>query len=244
MTISQNGWSASSDKSAIGIVSPRAPGIDVAFPQGIRSGDVSTILLYVASEFNKHVEPLRAGQCWGYNYREISGSNSLSNHASGTAVDFNAPTHALGASGTFSGAQVAAIRAILNFCEGAVRWGGDYTGRKDEMHFEINSSASACARVAAKINGNPTTPPPSSGVIKKGDTGESVRQIQRFLLSVFPAYRHDVSVRKGVLLVVDGEFGAQTEAWVKELQKRSGITVDGIVGPATLAKMRSFGFKY
>ncbi|EAW38868.1 peptidoglycan-binding protein [Lyngbya sp. PCC 8106] len=38
----------------------------------------------------------------------------------------------------------------------------------------------------------------------------------------------------GAKLVEDGIFGATTEAAVKEFQKKSGLTVDGIVGPKTI----------
>ena len=250
MTTSQNGWPASSDKSALSIITPTVPGTNVDFPQGIRGGDVETVLMYVAEQFHKNVEPLHDGWCWGYFYKQIEGSSQLSNHASGTALDLNAPNHPMGSSGTFSGAKVSSIRNILNFCEGVVRWGGDYSGRKDEMHFEINASAAAVARIALKIKvgstppPRPPVPPTNTQVVKVGDTGEVVRQIQRFFLAVFPVYRNSVNVRHGIPMVVDGVFGAQTEAWVKEFQHRVGITSDGIVGPITLAKMRHYGYNF
>src|SRR5690606_27057234 len=75
---------------------------------------------------------------WGYAERPIRGSSVISNHASGTAIDLNATKHPLGASGTFTSTQVTRIREILAVTRNHVRWGGDYTGRKDEMHFEIN----------------------------------------------------------------------------------------------------------
>jgi peptidoglycan hydrolase-like protein with peptidoglycan-binding domain len=53
-------------------------------------------------------------------------------------------------------------------------------------------------------------------VVKRGDRGSAVRQIQQAL---------------GI--AVDGVFGAQTERAVKRFQKSKGITVDGIVGPQT-----------
>jgi len=53
-------------------------------------------------------------------------------------------------------------------------------------------------------------------VVKRGDRGTAVRQVQSAL---------------GI--AVDGEFGAQTEQAVKRFQKRQGIAVDGVVGPAT-----------
>jgi len=53
-------------------------------------------------------------------------------------------------------------------------------------------------------------------VLKRGDRGKSVRQLQ------------------GALEIpVDGVFGPQTEKAVKRFQKRKGLTADGVVGPAT-----------
>nr|WP_293107117.1 peptidoglycan-binding protein [Okeania sp. SIO2F4] len=57
-----------------------------------------------------------------------------------------------------------------------------------------------------------------------GSTGEDVKHLQR-QLNVF---------RFGPL-VVDGIFGVATEEAVKKFQKYYGLTVDGIVGPQTLA---------
>lgn len=142
---SQNGWSAN-DRSVI--ASYQLPGGRVA----LRKGDVSVVLLWVANRFHETVEPLRWPGVWGYAERAIRGSSStLSNHASGTALDLNAPTHVLGKRGTFSTLDVRAIRAILSYCEGVVRWGGDYTGRADEMHFEIVGNGAAVRRIADKI---------------------------------------------------------------------------------------------
>ena len=68
------------------------------------------------------VEALVDGWCWGHAYREISGSTTLSNHASGTAIDINAPRHPLGASGTFSSTQVSRIRSILSWSFIVLGW--------------------------------------------------------------------------------------------------------------------------
>jgi hypothetical protein len=61
-------------------------------------------------------------------------------------------------------------------------------------------------------------PAPTAGavVVKRGDRGTAVRQVQSAL---------------GI--AVDGVFGAQTEQAVKRFQKRRGIAVDGVVGPDT-----------
>jgi hypothetical protein len=104
-----------------------------ASSSGAVHGDVATDLFYVAEQFNLHVENLDADWCWGYAYRPIRGQTTgLSNHASGTAIDLNAPSHPLAKVGTLSSKEQAEIEKILDFCEGVVRWGGKYSGRKDE----------------------------------------------------------------------------------------------------------------
>lgn len=55
---------------------------------------------------------------------------------------------------------------------------------------------------------------------KRGSTGAVVKQIQEALY-----------------LLADGIYGAITEDAVKNFQRENGLTVDGIVGPATLAKL-------
>jgi hypothetical protein len=79
---------------------------------------------------------------WGYAERPIRGSATISNHASGTAIDLNATRWALGSSPSvnLNGAQIDTVRRIVGATGGVVRWGGDYTGRKDPMHFEINDN--------------------------------------------------------------------------------------------------------
>lgn len=55
---------------------------------------------------------------------------------------------------------------------------------------------------------------------KRGSTGAVVKQIQEALF-----------------LLADGIYGVMTEDAVKNFQRENGLTVDGIVGPATLAKL-------
>lgn len=148
MAVAQNGWSASPNKADIGVAPFAVAG--VSFPGGVKSGPVATVLGYVAKEYNRRVEALRPGECWGYNYRAISGSKTLSTHSAGTAIDINAPLHPLGKSGTFSAPQVAQIRAILRETGGVVRWGGSFS-RPDEMHWEIVGNSAEVKRVADRL---------------------------------------------------------------------------------------------
>lgn len=185
---SYNGWPASDSPSAIGIDAGfRAGGI--AFPGGVKGGDVATVLGYVIEQFWDRVEdPLIDPDtgapgygCWGYSYRaNVNNPSTLSCHSSGTAVDVSAPAHPNGAAGTFTDAERAAIYEILAECQGAVQWGGDYSGTVDEMHFEIIVSAGYLAEVAASLGGASPTPPtplpPIEGItmpliVKRADEG-------------------------------------------------------------------------
>lgn len=164
MATSQNGWPAYSSGTHPDLVAiPHVAG-------RVRRGDVATIFTYLIDRFDREVESVAeaAGQPeddWGWAARPIRGKTTdLSNHASGTAIDLNAPRHPLGKVGTFTTRQVAALRSILAALGGVVRWGGDYSGRKDEMHFEINANAQRVAQVAAAIRGGQLVSKPSGGI--------------------------------------------------------------------------------
>lgn len=61
---------------------------------------------------------------------------------------------------------------------------------------------------------------------QRGDKGAEVTEIQTILKGY------------GYSVVVDGTYGPQTEKAVRSWQKSNGLTVDGIVGPATLGSLR------
>lgn len=152
MVNSQNGWPASPNKRDIGVGYFAVNGVE--FVGGVKGGDVATVFTYVLTRFAAEVEAFIVPGCWGWAYRDVRGATSLSNHASGTAVDVNAPLHPLGSMSTFTPAQRQRIRSIVTACAGVVRWGGDYSGRKDEMHFEIVGDVTAVANLATAIRKN------------------------------------------------------------------------------------------
>jgi peptidoglycan hydrolase-like protein with peptidoglycan-binding domain len=59
-------------------------------------------------------------------------------------------------------------------------------------------------------------------LLKKGSTGEPVRQLQKAL--------RDLGYDAGA---VDGQFGSKTEQAVKAFQRDRGLSADGIVGEIT-----------
>lgn len=135
------------------------------FTGRVLAGDVEVVLNHVAERFDATVESVDPDSSWGWGYRSVrgegdssddvsataAGGSELSNHASGTSIDLNATEHPLGADDTFSDEQVAAIHAILAEVSPVVAWGGDFTGRRDEMHFEIVGDPAAVAEVAARL---------------------------------------------------------------------------------------------
>ncbi|MGE0709636.1 MAG: peptidoglycan-binding protein [Planctomycetota bacterium] len=57
--------------------------------------------------------------------------------------------------------------------------------------------------------------------LRRGDAGQAVQELQAEL------------ARLGFQLAADGQFGPQTEAAVRTFQQARGLSVDGVVGPAT-----------
>jgi hypothetical protein len=149
MTQSQNGWTASKVRAEIDINSFLIPGTTIKLTC---NKAVAPLLVGFAAEFHELIEPIDEGSLddWGYCYREIRGSSTnLSNHSSGTAIDLNATKHPLGKAGTFPLEKVAMIQALAK--KYSLTWGGDYRGRKDEMHFEVAIPKSKLDAAIAKI---------------------------------------------------------------------------------------------
>lgn len=218
MTKSQNGWPVV-DKAKC----DQGPFLGTKFPNGILHGPVAAVAVWQLRRYAATVEPFGPPGCWGYDLKKISGSSDYSNHASGTAWDINAPQHPMGVptAHTFSSTKMTACHAIISAAGGVLRWGGDYKGRVDSMHWEIDASAGAVARFAAKIAG-------SDADLALGDVGENVAALQRALNRV---------ALTGPVIDVDAIFGAHTDAKVRAIQHHFKITADGIAGPVTRGKL-------
>jgi len=149
MLTSHNGWPASEDQFHIGIKSYAVPGTKLK----LRCAEkVAPLLVNFAADFHKLIEPIDEGTLddWGFCFRMVRGStDQLSNHASGTAIDLNSSRHPLAKMNTFDPLKVPMLQALVR--KYGLRWGGDYTGRKDEMHFEINLNEAKVAALVKKI---------------------------------------------------------------------------------------------
>lgn len=66
--------------------------------------------------------------------------------------------------------------------------------------------------------------------IKLGDTGDDVKRLQRVFARMKVLGPDDV----------DGVFGSQTEAAVKDFQQSNGLAVDGVAGPMTWSHVHPY----
>jgi putative peptidoglycan binding protein len=78
------------------------------------------------------------------------------------------------------------------------------------------------------FGGRTTGTPENPETLRRGSMGPAVLQLQRTLNHRYPSYSH---------LTEDGVYGVATESVVREFQRRSGLTPDGIAGPATRARL-------
>lgn len=153
MVQSQNGWPALEPASRL-LRTFTIPAKNGTFRLRLRDGSAGFLLAHYALFHSEVVEDVTGKilDDWGYANRLIRGSLSeVSNHGSGTAMDLNAVAHQLSKVGTYADKQEALIHRRLRGMRGVIRWGGDYNGRKDEMHFEIVQSLAASEREAKRL---------------------------------------------------------------------------------------------
>lgn len=121
----------------------------------LREGPAGFLLAFVALYVHEKIEDLsrykETWDDWGYAYREVRDRPYWSCHASATAEDLNATKHPMGVTGSWLNWQSNRIRLLMVRLRGCVRWGGQYEGRKDEMHFEINRKYKAVLRMAKRL---------------------------------------------------------------------------------------------
>lgn len=218
--------------------------------------EMAPLWVAFAAEFNRLVEPLdgygksaSANDVWGYACRLIRGRLSISYHAAANALDLNATKHPLGASGTFTAAQVRAIRALCK--KYGLRWGGDYSGRKDEMHFEFIKSRTiglAMVRAIQKpvvLNRPVVKPTPRPPAKKPVVVRPPVKTVPRYPGLTREGYQNNpvTSAYQSVLklrgwpITVDRDHGPETTRMLKSFQRQVGLKQDGIGGPKTWSKL-------
>lgn len=225
---SQNGWPVHVNQSKL---------VPLSYVTGrVASGDVHTILAHFCAWFDRNVEPITKGHSWGYAYRAIRGQASgYSNHASGTAIDLNAPKHPLGSSGTFTAAQAAAIRKQLERYDGALRWGGDYNGRKDEMHFEVNCNAAKLRQVVKSLTAKKIYSTSLKRLLANAKS-KAPRKSSNDVIRLQRLLRHAACMSTPAIKRERGKYGPLTRQAVHLAQRKAGYgsQASGYIGIRTL----------
>lgn len=163
MAISQNGYPALEQTSPL-LYTWHIPTNAGTVLIRMRNGSAGFLLALWVMWYANHIEPVvgKVLDDWGWAGRLIRGdSTTISNHASGTAVDVNAVSHPLGRVGTLAFAVRSGVRRVTALARinarlriyfaGTIRAGADYQGRKDEMHYEINVPISQVEKVARRL---------------------------------------------------------------------------------------------
>lgn len=116
----------------------KVDGTQASFGSGRREVVPLVRLLIAETARRGYVFHPHPQQCWGAVCREIRDSNPKvpSNHSWGLAFDFNSVYNFLGRA---DGGDVPKWMVAL-WNHYGFRWGGDYTDRKDPMHFEFMGS--------------------------------------------------------------------------------------------------------
>jgi hypothetical protein len=151
-------------------------------------------------------------QTWGFAWRAIRGSTSVpTNHSSGTATDANSAFNWLGRA---DGGDVPGWLVEM-FNRYGFRWGGDYSGRKDPMHWEfmgaVEDARTLTERARAEFGEDDLTP----------EEKATLKRLNTFLDAVTGPLRpgHDEATAKGA-----GDRVARTVLKVE----RQDEDVDGV----------------
>lgn len=120
-----------------------------------RKGAAGEMLADFIQWFDENIRDIDAGLLddWSWAVRPIRDGEEGSNHGSGTAGDVDATKWPLGREATsyLTPAEIARVNEKLKEYRGCIRWGANYKGRKDPMHFEINQPEDVVTAVWADI---------------------------------------------------------------------------------------------
>lgn len=179
------------------------------------------------------------GQSGGYSYRNIRGSNRLSEHAHGNAIDLNWGRNPMGAKGHDLPANIAELAA-----KHGLKWGAAFN---DPMHFQVASTtppvASATPAAAGPTPPGPATmaSPPMTG--QKYTPEDIIRGRQQFANQLWDepqASSHPLSVLAQALRGgVSGLYRTGAEAALTGNQDMTQAAMRNAAGAPDTASMAS-----
>jgi len=152
MATAQNGWTGITSAS-----SPLLHDWHIPCKGGIRTvplhrGSAGFLLCHFAMWWDEAISPVLGGiyDEWGWNYRFIGNSNTLSNHAPATALDIDATQFPQGRH-NLTAKQRSLIQRRMTFFGGTLAHGAFYRTTVDEMHVEINRQLPEVERKARSL---------------------------------------------------------------------------------------------
>lgn len=118
--------------------------------------DIAPIVKYLIDEVERRGYLIDHGPAdvdddWSYANRPIRGRNTPSNHSWGLAIDINAQDFPLGSRKRLP-QWIVDLFKNMHF-----EYGGDWSGRKDPMHFEFAGSRSQAQWIVAALAGHALT---------------------------------------------------------------------------------------
>lgn len=182
---------------------------------------------------------------WAYNCRTIAGSNLLSLHSYGIAIDLdpkqNPFSHGDRYSGLIKPHHVRAVLAIENSSGRSVwSWGGNWS-KPDRMHFQLDQGPSGVDVDWSTVPGDgesgvvgdmktsgsdqPAVIDEEENMLTKGSEGEAVKVFQGHL----QAWNAEALPEFGS----DGSYGSETSAWVEKFQREFGLEPTGNIDGVT-----------
>jgi len=108
----------------------------------------------------------------------------------------------------------------------ALNW-ASFARQYNGPSYKVNKYDTKMARAYAEFGGTNLSVTGDPMFLRLGHSGAEVREMQVMLR------------RAGYPLIIDGDFGPATKRSVMGFQRDSGLTVDGIVGPATWSALDS-----
>jgi hypothetical protein len=124
------------------------------FPGGVHKKIASLVSILLEESIRRNYVKPKDGWCWGYANRAIKTSSggstdTPSNHSWGLAVDINAPVNCFGCSTHEIPTAMANLWEDYGF-----RWGGNYSGTKDWMHFEFMGTPENAEKQTKRAEGD------------------------------------------------------------------------------------------
>jgi hypothetical protein len=195
--------------------------------------ELSTLLL---NECIRRGYVIRQVDTGAYNCRLIAGSSTWSNHAWALAIDINWQLNPMRRPLTTN--IPVWMRQLFN--RFGFAWGGDYSGTPDAMHMEFMGTpaqADAATQIARRELGG-AAPAPAEPWLNLPDVRTTPRKFQAWY-NAFPFNPPLLPVIKPLA----DSWGPQSEAALKKVQSRYGLTADGIVGPRTKKLLWDLGWR-